>query len=46
MTPDAREAVTSEVAGLVDCEERLNDVNGEEGFAGNFVEDDPAIVVV
>lgn len=42
MTPAAR---TSEVVDLVGCEVRLNEVNGERGFDGNFVEEDPAMPV-
>ena len=45
MTPAAREAVTSEVAGLIDCEERLNGAKGEGGFVSVFDEDGPAIAV-
>lgn len=45
ITPDTRDTVTSDVAGLVVCVVRLNEAKGEGGFAGNFVEVDPAMAV-
>ena len=45
ITPAARETVTSEVAGPVDCVERLNGARGEWGFAGSFVMEDLAMAV-
>ena len=46
ITPDAREAVTSDVAGLVVWEDRLNGVRGEDGFVDGLVDcEDPAMAV-
>ena len=45
ITPAAKETMMSEVAGPVDCVERLNGARGKWGFSGSFVVEDPAMAV-